>query len=74
LDTRALLSPEAVKRFGHEVVAYTHAGQRALDPLDDRGRVAPDLIQRIADVHDLGVKLAGSGNVAAAGGFTELDV
>src|ERR1035441_8040819 len=63
-----------MKRLGHKVVANTHAGQRAFDSLDDRRRVAPDLIQRIADVHDLGVKLAGSGSVAAAGGFTELDV
>src|ERR1035438_7738906 len=74
LHTCSLLGAEPMKRLGHEVAANPQAGQAALDSLDDRRRVVADLIERLADMHDLGMELLGAGYIAGAGRFTELDV
>src|ERR1035437_932269 len=74
LDPRALLGAEPVKRFGHKIVANAYASQGALDSLDDSRRMASDLIKRIADVHDLGVKLPGTVNIPGTGCFIKLHI
>ena len=63
-----------MKRFGHKIIAHPQTGERALDSLNDSRRVAPNLIERTADAHHLVVELAGSGNIAVAGGGAKLDV
>ena len=69
LHACSLLGAEPMKRLGHEIAANPQAGQAALDCLDDRRRVASDLIERLADMHHLGMELLGAGYIAGAGRF-----
>ena len=74
LHACSLLGAEPMKRLGHEIAANPQAGQAAFDSLDDCRRVTPDLVKLLADMHDLGMKLPGTGHIAGAGGFAESDV
>lgn len=73
-DALALRLVEAVEGLGHEVFADIEEGERALDPLDDRGRVAADAVEVVADHHHLRMERADTGEVARSRGFEELHV
>src|ERR1035438_9048217 len=70
----ALLRAEAVKRLGHEIIANPLARQGAFDAFNNRRRVTPDTVERLADLHDLGMKLLGSGAITRMGRLVKLDV
>ena len=73
-DQLAFRGAEAVKRFGHEIVADAQAGQRAFDAFDDRGGIFADAIKRIADALDLLLQFLRAGEISGAMRFDQFDV
>src|SRR5690349_6965925 len=74
LNQRTFFSSETMKWFSHEIVTDAQAGEGALDPFDDGGGMAADVIEGVAYTLNLRLQRTGLDKIAGAKGGTELHI